>query len=188
MKKCVSPTFDRIIAALAAIVCAIIAFSAFREFAYGNQSSIMVLAVVLLFGGGSVRTLYHAICAGNRGVFYDDEKVNFAFSRKDCREFRWDELKDAVENGEICISYQSTTKIKSVPAIWNFYFPDKKKIKQFVVMPRMAGYDELIAMLNEKEVPAEKAEPGDIVYNKEQLNKIYHEVFGENLGKDSKGK
>ena len=55
-------------------------------------------------------------------------------------------------------------------------------------MPRMAGYDELIAMLNEKEVPAEKAEPGDIVYNKEQLNKIYHEVFGENLGKDSKGK
>ncbi len=55
-------------------------------------------------------------------------------------------------------------------------------------MPRMAGYDELIAMFKEKEVPAEKAEPGDIVYNKEQLNKIYHEVFGENLGKDSKGK
>ena len=58
---------------------------------------------------------------------------------------------------------------------------------QVVLVPQ-DGAELLFAMLNEKEVPAEKAEPGDIVYNKEQLNKIYHEVFGENLGKDSKGK
>lgn len=177
MKKCVSPTFDHIIAVLAAAVCAIIAFSAFHEFAYGTQSSIMVLAVVLLFGGGFVRTLYHAICAGNRGIFYDEERIVFAFSRKERRVFRWDELKNAVENGEINISYQSTAKIKSVPATWHFYFPEKKKIKQFVVMPRMAGYDELTAMLKKKDAPVEKAEPGDIVYNKEQLKKIYHEVL-----------
>lgn len=188
MKKCGAPMSDRIIATLAAIVCAIIAVLAFREFVYGNQSSILVLAVVILFGGGSIRTLYYTICTGNRGIFYDDEKIIFAFSHKDRREFRWVELKDAVKNETLVISYQSALEIKSAPAIWNFYFPKKKKIKQFVVMPRMAGYDELVAMLKKKEVPAKKAEPGDIVYDKERLKGIYNEIFGENSGKDSKSK
>lgn len=111
---------------------------------------------------------------GNWVFFYDDEKIIFALSRKDHREFRWDELQNAKTN----IFYPSS------PAAWYFYFQDEKKTKKIAVTPRLAGYNEFVDMLRKKGFPVQS--PGTLNFDKNTAKDIFHEVFGEDFGKGSK--
>ena len=92
MKKCIPRTSDRIITVLAAIACAIAAFFAFRELFHGGQPPVVFFAMGILLGGIAIHTIWHMIYMGNWGFFYNDEKIIFALSRKDRREFRWEIL------------------------------------------------------------------------------------------------
>ena len=85
MKKCIPCTSDRIITALAAVVCAVAAFFSCRELLCGGQPPTVFFAMTLLFGGVAIHTIWHMIYMGNWGFFYDDEKIIFALSRKDRR-------------------------------------------------------------------------------------------------------
>lgn len=108
MKKCIPRTSDRIITVLAAIVCAIAAFFAFRVLLYGGQSPVVFSAMGILLDGIAIHTIWRMIYMENWGFFYNDEKIIFALSRKDRREFRWEELQNAKTN----IVYPSS------PAAW----------------------------------------------------------------------
>ena len=171
MKKCIPRTSDRIITVLTAIVCAIAAFFAFRELLHGGQPSVVFFAMGILLGGIAIHTIWRMIHMGNWGFFYNDEKIIFALSRKDRREFRWEELQNAN------IFYPSS------PAAWYFYFQDEKKTRKIAVTPRMAGYSEFVDMLKKKRFPAQT--PGTLNFNK-NAEDIFHEVFGEDFGKGSK--
>ena len=98
MKKCVPRTSDRIITVVAAIVCAIVAFFAFRELFYGKQSPVVFLGISIMFSGVAIHTIWRTIYMGKWGFFYNDEKIIFVLSSKDRREFRWDELKNGEPN------------------------------------------------------------------------------------------
>lgn len=173
MKKCIPCTFDRIITVLAAIVCAIAAFFAFRELLIGGQSPVVFFVMSILLGGIAIHTIWRMIYMGNWGFFYDDEKIIFALSRKDRREFRWEELQNSKTN----IVYPLS------PAAWYFYFQDEKKTRKIAVTPRMAGYNEFVDMLKKKGFPAQS--PGAFNFDK-NAEDIFHEVFGEDFGKSSK--
>ena len=129
MKECIPRTTDRIITVLAAVVCAIGAFFAFRELLNGGQPPVVFFGMGLLFGGITIHTIWKMIHMGNWGFFYDDEKIIFALSRKDCREFRWEELQNSKTN----IVYPLS------PAAWYFYFQDEKKTRKIAVTPPMAA-------------------------------------------------
>ena len=58
MKKCVPRTSDRIITVLAVIVCAIVAFFAFRELLYGEQSPVVFLGISIMFSGVAIHTIW----------------------------------------------------------------------------------------------------------------------------------
>lgn len=176
MKKCIPRTSDRIITVLAAVVCAIGAVFAFREFISGGQPPVVFLAMSLLFGGIALHTIWRMIYMGNWGFFYDNEKIIFALSRKDRREFRWEELQNAKAN----IFYPSS------PAAWYFYFQDEKKTKKIAVTLRMTGYSEFLDMLKKKGFPAQN--PGTLNFDKNAAKDIFHEVFGEDFGKGSGNK
>lgn len=182
MRKCVPCASDRVITVLAVIVCAAAAIFAFRQLSGGEQPPVVFLSAGILFSGVAVRTLWRMGFMGSWGFFYDDEKIIFALSRRDRREFLWNELRNAQENAKIRIFCQS------FPEAWYFYFPAKKKIRQLAAIPRMEGYNELAAMLRKKEVPAEKTTGRSAVSEKEWLGQIYHEIFGEHLDKDNRGK
>ena len=143
MKKCIPRTSDRIITVLAAIVCAIAAFFAFRELLNGGQPPVVFSAMGILLGSIAIHTIWRMIYMGNWGFFYDDEKIIFALSRKDRREFRWEELQNSKTN----IFYPSS------PSAWYFYFQDEKRTKKIAVTPRMAGYSEFADMLKKKDFP-----------------------------------
>lgn len=182
MRKCVPRASDRVITVLAVIVCAAAAIFAFRQLFCGEQPPVVFLSAGILFSGVAVRTLWRMSDMGSWGFFYDDEKIIFALSRRDRREFRWNELRNAQENAKIRIFCQS------FPEAWCFYFPDKKKIRKLAAIPRMEGYDELAAMLRKKEVPAEKTMGRSTASEKEWLGQIYHEIYGEHLDKENRGK
>lgn len=146
MKKCVPRTSDRIIAILTSAVCAAASFLAFREFLYGDQSPVVFGAIGVLIGGISIHMFWRIIYMGNWGFFYDEEKIIFVLSHKDRREFRWEDLQGSKTN----IFYPTS------PAAWYFYFQDEKKAKKIAVNPRMAGYDEFVAMLRKKGFPAQR--------------------------------
>lgn len=154
MRKCVPCASDRMITALAVIVCAAAAILAFRQLLCGEQPPAVFLSVGILFSGVAVRTLWQMSHVGSRGFFYDDEKIIFALSRRDRREFLWDELRNAQENAKIRIFCQS------FPEAWYFYFPDKKKIRQLAAIPRMEGYDGLASMLRKKKSLPERQRGG----------------------------
>ena len=174
MKKCIPCTFDRIITVLAAIVCAIAAFFAFRELLNGGQPPVVFSAMGILLGSIAIHTIWRMIYMGNWGFFYDDEKIIFALSRKERREFRWEELQNAKTN----IFYPSS------PTAWYFYFQDEKKTRKIAVTPRMAGYNEFVDMLKKKGFPAQS--PDAFNFEKNAVKDIFHEVFGEDFGKSSK--
>lgn len=174
MKKCVPRTSDRIISVLAAVVCAIVAFFAFRELLCGNQPPVVFLGISILSGGVAIHTIWRMIYMGNWGFFYNDEKIIFVLSGKDRREFRWDELRNAKAN----IFYPSS------PAAWYFYFQDEKKIKKIAVTPRMTGYHEFVETLREKGFSAQN--PGFAQFDQEAVGQIFHEMFGEDFGKGGK--
>lgn len=174
MKKCIPRTSDRIITVLVAAVCAIVAVLAFCELLYGNHPPVVFFAMSLLFGGVAIHTIWRMFYMGNWGFFYDDEKIIFALSRKDHREFRWDELQNAKTN----IFYPSP------PAVWYFYFQDEKKTKKIAVTPRLAGYNEFVDMLKKKGFPVQS--PNALNFDKNAVKDIFHEVFGEDFGKDGK--
>ena len=174
MKKCIPCTFDRIITVLAAIVCAIAAFFAFRELLNGGQPPVVFSAMGILLGSIAIHTIWRMIYMGNWGFFYDDEKIIFALSRKERREFRWEELQNAKTN----IFYPSS------PTAWYFYFQDEKKTRKIAVTPRMAGYNEFVDMLKKKGFPAQS--PGAFDFDKIAAKDIFYEVFGEDFGKSSK--
>ena len=75
MKKCIPCTSDRIITALAAVVCAVAAFFSCRELLCGGQPPAVFFAMTLLFGGVAIHTIWRMIYMGNWGFFYDDEKI-----------------------------------------------------------------------------------------------------------------
>ncbi len=182
MRKCVPRTADRVITVLAVIVCAAAAILAFRQLLRGEQPPAVFLSAGILFSGVAVHTLWRMRYMGSWGFFYDDEKIIFVLSRRDRREFRWNELQNAQENAKIRIFCQP------FPEAWHFYFPDKKKIRQLAAIPRMEGYDELAAMLIKKGAYAEKTAGKSTASDKEWLGRVYHEIFGERPDKNSRGK
>ena len=177
MKKCVPRTSNRIITILAAIVCVIVAFTAFREAIRIEQPPAIFWVAGILFSGIFLHTIWGMYHLGNWGFFYDEEKIVFVRSRKDRWELRWDKMKEETEKGQIEIYYQSAS------GIWNFYFREEGKIKQISALPRMAGYDGLIAMLREKEIPVQEAKEG-FVCDEEKVDEAYYKAFGRHLYKE----
>lgn len=173
MKKCIPRTSDRIITVLAAIVCAIAAFFAFRELLNGGQPPVVFLAMSILFGGIAIHTIWRMIYMGNWGFFYDDEKIIFVLSHKDRREFRWEELQNSKTN----IFYPSS------PAAWYFYFQDEKKTRKIAVTPRMAGYNEFVDMLKKKGFPAQS--PGAFNFDRNAAKDIFYGDFGKGSKNES---
>ena len=173
MKKCIPCTLDRIITVLAAIVCAIAAFFAFRELLIGGQPPVVFFTMSILLGGIAIHMIWRIIYMGNWGFFYDDEKIIFALSHKDRREFRWEELQNSKTN----IVYPLS------PAAWYFYFQDEKKTRKIAVTPRMAGYNEFVDMLKKKGFPAQS--PGALNFDKNAAKDIFHEDFGKGSKNES---
>nr|WP_326185229.1 hypothetical protein [uncultured Oscillibacter sp.] len=174
MKKCGKSTVDLLLSVFAAFFCAGIAVWAFCQ--WMKEGDVIILYEVALFGGAAIYAFLHI---GGRGFSYDEEKIIFTLSRKDRREFRWDELQKAVENGEIDICYHSLS------GVWDFSFPEKKKIREISATKRMAGYTELIAMLKKKNVPAHEAD-GRVIYDKKWADELFRQVTGEPLYKKDK--
>lgn len=175
MKKCVPPVSGRILTLLVITACAAAAFFSFRELTRGNQPPIVFWAMGAALGGVAVYLLYRVIHIGNWGFFYDDEKIIFVLSRKDRREFRWDELK----NSSIPFSYPSS----SAPSV-SFAFPGKRGIVKIALTPSMTGYNEFVATLKEKGFPeAKPSNPGDL-----DAGKVFQDFFGEDFGKNSRQK
>lgn len=178
MKKCVTPAAYHILTVAAAIACAAMAAYAFWVWRYRDHSTIMLFPVAL-FSVAAFKPSWNLYQMKNWGFYYNEEKIIFVLSRRDRREFRWDELQKAKEDSAIDICCQS------LPGIWHFYFPEKKKIKHILAVPRMAGYDEFIAMLKKKNVPAHEAD-GGIVYDKKWADEVFHQITGEPLYKKDK--
>ena len=92
-----------------------------------KKTILLTLAVTLLNPHVYLDTVF--VVGASALMFSFDEKIIFALSRKDHREFRWDELQNAKTN----IFYPSS------PAAWYFYFQDEKKTRKIAVTPPMAA-------------------------------------------------
>lgn len=168
MKKCVPPSSYRILAVLTILLCAVGAVFSFHEFTCGNQPPIVFLAMGAALGGISVYLLVTTIFKSGWGFFYDEEKIIFALSRNDRREFRWEELK-ASQTG---LAYPAP----AAPSV-SFYIPDpsgKKKMKRISITPAMTGYEEFAATLKKQGFPAALPLDADAL----DMEKIYHGFFG----------
>lgn len=169
MKKCIARTSDRILPIPGAFVCAAVAFFSLRDYLYGAETAALLVGIF-----ASCITVYvpfRMYAISGRGFYYDEEKIIFALSRKDRLEFRWKDLQSAMEASSLDITRQH------FPEIWNFYFLKNGKIQQLSAMPRMAGYEELLAMLKKKEVPFHEADR-HVVYDKKWADEIFRQVGG----------
>ena len=175
MKKCVPRNSDRIISYLTiAFLCGGSVFF-FYKLIYGGDAPLFFLAAGIVLGGVATRLLYKTITMGNWGFFYDDEKIIFVLSRKDCREIRWDQLQGAKESFFYFPS----------PGSGYFSFPDKKKIG---ISSRMTGYEGFMAAIKEKGFSAAKPYDPNQFDDPEELKKIFNSVFGEEMAGRFKGK
>lgn len=164
MKKCAPSPFDRLLSLFAIAACALAAFWAFFQLFVGGPL-MACLIMGLLFGASALYLLRSAIMMSGWGYFYDEEKIIFVLSRKERREFRWEQLKGLGAAYPAQVGY--------------FYFQDGKKI---ALNPRMKGYEQLIAMFQKQGLSAASAANFAQVDPKD----IFHQMFGEEFGKSGK--
>lgn len=180
MKKCTPRKLDRVVTVLAAAVCAVVSFFAFRELVHGNQPSTVFAAAGLLFAGVAIHTCWKMISVGNWGIFYNDEKIVFALSRRERWEFRWEELPQALKDGKLYIFY------RAFPEYWCFVFPGEK-IRQLDAASRMEGFESLSAVLKEKGLAAEQT--NESASSQKRINEaeiIYNRLFGEQAKEENR--
>jgi len=113
---------DRVITVMVAAVCGLAAFSGFYVTPDSGQP-LLLLAAGILFGCFAVYLVWRVVDMGNCGAFYDEEKILLVLSRKDRREFRWEELQKAN------VFYPTS------PSSWVFCFRDQRKTKKLAVTP-----------------------------------------------------
>lgn len=184
MKKCVASVWLRLLTALAAMVCGGMAVFIWR---IGEGEGLSVLFLVALFGGVCIRGFWNVYALGGRGFLFDEEKIVLALSRKDHREFRWDELRQLQEKGKIGIYFKQVASWL-VPETVHFCFADQKKIRELAATPRMTEYDAFVAMLKKKGIQIYGYDGGRAA-EKEAINQLYQETFGRDLfQKDKDGK
>ncbi len=165
MKKCAPPASYRFLSVFVVVACGAAAFLAFCQLFYGGQSPVVCAIMGLLFGSAALFLLRSMIFRSGWGFFYDDEKVIFVLSRKDRREYSWEQLK----NADIAYPIQEGY----------FYFPDGEKI---ALHPRMEGYASFVAMLQRKGLKAARAPNFADVDPKD----IFYQMFGEEFEKGGK--
>lgn len=168
MKKCVPRISDRIITVLAIVFLAAAAVFFFYMPFSEDEATLFFLVAGVVLGGVAIRLGYRTITMGNWGVFYNDEKIVFVLSRKDCREIRWDQLQSVKDK----IFYLQPS------GSGYFYFPDNKKIS---ISPRMAGFDEFMSTIKEKGFSVAKPFDADRFDNPEELKKILDTVLGKEI-------
>lgn len=174
MKKCVPSLSFYIFSVLIVVLCAAAALFSFYQLLCGNEPAVLFLSGVVVFGWVSVSMLCRTVHMCGWGVFYDEEKIIFVLSRKDRREFKWEELKEARN-----ISYYPFSDISGA----TIYFKDgdKKKEKKICVTSRMKGYNDFLSTLEKKGFIA----PRCFIANEVDLKEIVNSVFGEQFGKDN---
>ncbi len=165
MKKCVPRKSVRVLGAGVIVCSAAAALWAFHDLFYGDQAPAACLLMGFFFGGAALYLLYSMVSLGNWGYFYDEEKIIFVLSRKDRREFRWEQLQKAG------VSYPGQAGY--------FYFQGGKKIG---LNPQMEGYEQLIAMLRKKGLSAAQASNFVEVDPKD----VFQQIFGQQFGKGGK--
>lgn len=163
MKRCGPRRSARLLGAGVMLCSAGAAVWAFYELVSGRQSPTACLLLGLFFGGFALYLLHSMVSLGNWGYFYDEETIVFVLSRKDRRQFRWEQLR---ENG---VSYPAQAGY--------FCFRDGKKI---ALSPQMDGYDQLIAMLRKKGLLAAQAAP----FAEIDPQDIFQQFFGQQFGKE----
>lgn len=174
MKKCLPPPSGRILEGLVIAACGAGSAFFFRMLLAeeGIQPPILFMGAAL--AGVAACLLWSMVSKGNWGFFYDEERIVFVLSRKDRREYRWEELPEA----GVTFLYPTAFCPNGT-----FFFSGKRKGWQMAVVPQMTGYEEFLAMIRKKEVPA----PAGIAFGETEpgAGEIFRSVFA---GQDKRQK
>lgn len=171
MKKCVPAASGRVCALLVIAVSGAGAGFFLRKLLAGEQPRLALLGLGVFLGGTALRLLWALVSKGNWGFFYDNERVVFVLSRKDRREYRWEELPEA----------GITFLDPASPRAWGyFFFPVAGKGRQMAVAPGMTGREEFLATVREKGVPAPGAIP--LGTKEPDVEEIFRTVFDGEFG------
>lgn len=173
MKQCVPRKTDRLLSLVFVAILGGMSVLPFRELIWGDQSPLACLALGLFWAGTAVYLLWRMLRTAGWGFYYDEERVIFAFSRRDRREYRWDAL--AAEG------------VRFVFAVTTMYFlfPDGKRLN---VLPRMEGYEEFMDLVQRKNLPAAQGIHVGDLRDEPTAEKVFKEMFGEEFGKGAKRK
>lgn len=171
MKQCVPRKTDRMLALLFAAILAGMSALPFYELIGGDQSPLACLALGLFWAGTALYLLVRMLRMGGWGFYYDEERVIFALSRSDRREYRWDALAAAGVRFVFAVSFDY------------FIFPDGKRLN---LMPRMDGYEEFMEVVRRKNVPAAQGINVGDLSDEPTAKKVFEEMFGEAFGKGGK--
>lgn len=163
MKQCVPRKSARVLGVGVILCSAGAAVWAFCGLFSRDQSPAACLLLGLFFGGFALFMLHSMVSLGNWGYFYDEEQITFVLSRKDRRQFRWEQLQEAG------VSYPAQAGY--------FYFRDGKKM---ALSPQMEGYDQFIATLRQKGLTAAQTSGGVDIDPQE----IFQQFFGQQFGKE----
>lgn len=171
MKRCVPRTADRVTTLLAAAGLGAVGALAAREGLRQGQPDLGCLVTAALFGGMALWLAWRMLCTAGWGFYYDEERVVFALSRSDRREYRWEELSGA------------EVRFVFGPTAMYFLFADGKRIN---LLPRMEGCDAFLTTLRQKGVPAaggiHLGGLGDLG-DPPTAARVFTELFGEEFGK-----
>ncbi len=168
MKQCVPRTADRVITLLAAAGLGAVAALAARELLRAQQLDLGCLATVLLFGGMALWLAWRMLRTAGWGFYYNEERVVFALSRGDRREYRWEELAGA------------GVRFVFAPTAMYFLFADGKRLN---LLPRMEGCDAFLATLRQKGVPTAGGIHLGELSDPPIAARVFTELFGEEFGK-----
>ena len=168
MKQCVPRKSDCIVTLLSAAALMAVATLAVRQMLRDQQTDLGCLVVAALFGAMALWLIWRSWRMAGWGFYYDEERIVFALSRSDRREYRWEELAGA------------GVRFVFAPAAMYFLFADGKRLN---LLPRMQGYEEFFETVRRKGVPAAKGFPVGDLSDPPTAARVFTEMFGEEFGK-----
>ena len=168
MKRCVPRKTDRLLSLVFVAVLGGMSALPFSALLSGSSDPLPCLALGLFWAGTAVYLLIRMLRMAGWGFFYDEERVIFALSRRDRREYRWDGL--------------AAAGVRFVFAVSSMYFilPDGKRIN---VIPRMEGYEEFMEVVLRKNIPTAQGIDVGSLSDEPTAEKVFKEMFGEEFGK-----